>query len=832
MKDKTSSFLALLLMTLLLQGHRAACGEGCLACSADSSNNFTCDICDAHNQYFRKPGSMDCEKIEIPNCEVASVDFLCFRCAPGYILDQVGGKCLKVHAGAVVENCYRYSQAGVCVQCKTDFYMSDTSCLPTTRTIVDCEVSRDAEECLSCVNGFFLEEKVDDSVTPPVVKQACVKITEKDNCLAYSLAECDVCKTGKIINRNYSLSAALSGSFLQNVIAIGRENQILTRSEGPVCVTPSASNCQTIKSSTGECEKCSVGYYKNNLGVCVTNPEDSVANCAVYTSPNNCQRCDSGYYISSNTCKEVTTVDFCTEYSPTTGSCTLCQPEYFLSSGACSVRTNIIIPQCTKLFVEEDKCETCLTGYKIWGDGLGCEIEIPQCKEYNSENTSDASLPHFTCKKCNTGYYPIENGKICQKQFVANCLDYVDNTNTCDNCLNSNFYKDIAKNKCIMKKVPNCDTPNSTNHDQCDQCRPGYYKDSNNKCHRYTVTNCTDKETDKDECKTCDLGTGNKKIYYLDMTDKRCKPYSLTNCSSPDPNKNECATCTGANFELDPVTKTCRKIPVPGCNSYDWSNKKCNTCADNGTKWFYDLTTFTCQRHSLEGCAAVNNNTNKNECGGSTCASGYYRKGTLCVPYDVLGCTEQEANQNKCKATKCVANKFWRDATSGLCKPYSIDISACTEPSTTSDECKDTKCKSGYSRDPTTKNCVKSTLPGCSTVDPSNSTVCGTCDPDFVEITVDSVKKCFPRTKFNCKNNSTSADECQDCQTALGYAKDNATGNCIRTSIHGCNKIKSDGTCETCNLGLTIVGSGASASCQVPLKAHCVTYDASGACTK
>lgn len=832
MRATVPSLLAILTLLCALHSLSASCGEGCLACSADSSNNFTCDICDAHNQFFKRPGSTVCEKIEIPNCEVASVDFLCFLCAPGYILDGVGGKCLKVHAGAVVPFCYRYSQSGVCVQCNPSYYMSNFQCLATEKDLSDCEIYRSPQECLTCKSGFYLQERVDDSIKPPVVKQGCVKITEKNHCLAYSLAECDICKTGKIINKNYSISASLQGSFLQNVMVLGRETLFLNQREGPVCVTPAASHCQIIKSSTGECEKCSTGYYRNDNNLCVPNPEDAVLNCAVYSSPNNCSRCHSHFYLNGTTCTAVTNVDHCSIYSPSTGSCTNCITEFYLNVNVCQPRTHIIIPQCTKLSVTSDNCDTCQTGYLKFSDNLGCQIEIPNCQS-PLENSSNPALPRFSCQTCNVGFFPVDSGRTCQKYFVANCLNYNANTNTCLNCLNANFYKEASSGRCIMKKVPNCTTPNSATPTHCDTCKPGYYKDTNNKCHAYTVNNCVSKHASKDECLACDLGTGSAKIFYLDASDKRCKAYSLSICSNPEPAKNECITCGSlSGYALDPVSKTCRKIPMAGCSSYNWTTRECSDCNNRGTEWFLDGTTKTCQRYSLEGCkSGVNHSTTANQCGGSLCDPGFYLKGTLCVRYDLIGCTgTKHTTLNKCTAGQCQAGKFWFDATSGLCKPYSIDTTACTTLSTTADECTSSQCKSNFYQDSITKNCHRATLPGCTTPKTSDRTKCTTCDTDFVEVTAGSDKKCYPRTKFNCKTTAANLDECATCEAELGYTL-SSTKNCVRASVHGCKQINSSGVCITCNDGLVISGAGATLACKVPLRANCVTFAADGKCS-
>ena len=813
-----------LLFGLLAQPLLADCGEGCLSCAVDADNNFSCLVCDSQSDYFREVGTSTCKKMALDNCEVPSPEYLCHRCLPGYILDQVGGKCLKVPPTSSVVNCHRYSSSGVCIECDTGYYMNLGKCEPITTAVHECLRYSTPTHCSSCNDGFYLITKTTVAGSGSVTTTECVAVTLKDNCQAYSIAQCDTCKSGKIINRNFMNSSTFSLTFLQSVFMKNSATFQLEPKEGPLCVSPADTFCGQIQSSTGKCVKCLDGYYRDDQGLCIKNPEDAVAHCLKYNAPNDCMECLNLYYLQSSECKLHTPVDNCSKYSKSTDECVECDTEHFLQSNLCQNRTKIIIPQCKNLKIDADVCEVCMDGYYTYSDVLGCQKMIPNCQT-EAENTVDPLLPRFTCTTCNTDHYPSTDSLTCLKQHVANCNGYTVNTNTCSGC-DAGFYYVSGSNTCLSEYVPNCTTPNTTIRGQCTTCRTGFYKDGSEVCHPYTVTNCVSKSASADECTSCDLGPGNTKIYYFNNTDKRCRPYTLSGCTTPNDNENICDTCDAGNGYVKDPDGHCRKNPSPGCSTYNWTTKLCTACTSQGTDFYLDAVTNTCQQYSIEGCSGYSTTTNK--CDTNACATNYYYDSTssLCFKYDLVGCTiaGRHATKNECTSSGCEPGYYF-DSGSNLCNRYSINVSNCTTPMTTQDGC--TTCKTDFYKDADTNNCFWLSLPGCSQVNASNPSQCTTCDNDFITA-ANSV--CLPKTAMNCDSSSTSLDECTSCSYSSGYALDSDTKSCIKTDVIGCKTFSSsDGTCTACMDGLGFNGT----SCQVPSKHHCISYDTSnGNCTQ
>lgn len=817
---------ALLLCTILLLAGLVMtdCGPGCLSCQTDADNNFSCAVCDAHNDYYRKVDSTLCEKVFLDNCEVPSPNYLCYRCMPGFILDQVGGKCLKVPPTSSVPNCHRYTSSGVCQVCDTGYYMTLGECKPIKEAVSECLRYSTEDHCSVCNDGFYLITKTSVAGSGSITTTECVAVTEKENCQGYSLAQCDKCKTNLIINRNYLNSGLFNLNFLQTIYLKSAYSFQMEAKEGPVCVSPEDTFCANIKSSTGDCLKCMTGYYFDEQGMCIKNPEDAVSNCLKYNSPNDCKECMHDYYLESNECKLHTKIENCSLYSKTSDQCIECNTEHYLSSNECKRRQNIIIPQCKNLKIDEDLCEACIDGYYTYSNNLGCQKMIPDCKE-EEENTNDNSLPRFICKTCEDDFYPANDKLTCMKQHVANCDAYTLNTNTCTGC-DPGFYYDSNSNSCLSEFVPNCKDPDTSNRGKCSDCRDGFYKDGNGDCHPYTVTNCTNKNPAADECTSCDEGAGSKKLYWLDPNDKRCRPYTLSGCTTPKSDSDKCETCdTGSGYVKDP-NDYCRKNPSPGCANYNWTSKTCKSCTNQGTDYYLDTNTKTCQQYSVEGCVTYSDTENK--CSGSSCQANYYMKSGYCFKYDLVGCKSSGRNpsENECTSNGCETGYYF-DSSSKLCQRYSINLSACQVPSTTDDTC--TNCKAGYYKDPQTSNCFWLTLPGCSSVDANNPSQCSSCDNDF--FTANSpAGVCLPRTAMNCNATVGDKDECSSCNYSQGYALDTNTKSCVKSNIIGCNNFNSTtGVCDGCISGLYLQNN----SCQVLSSPHCLDYNTSnGECTK
>ena len=199
------------------------------------------------------PGSNVCEKIEIRNCEIPSVDRLCLVCSAGFIQDEVAGKCVQVSGSDIKANCLRYDSALACTQCEENHFMDGSDCVAVTKEVSNCQIYSTTDNCDSCKSGFFLVTDTDGN-------QTCQSISKKANCWRYSLQQCDECKNSKVMNRNYFLDQLISPAVIQTNVQILESEMLLSTQQGNLCVSPSDVNCSSTNANTGECTGCNSGY--------------------------------------------------------------------------------------------------------------------------------------------------------------------------------------------------------------------------------------------------------------------------------------------------------------------------------------------------------------------------------------------------------------------------------------------------------------------------------------------------------------------------------------------------------------------------------------------
>ena len=249
------------------------CTEGCLSCEADAqTNTFSCKICDTYNYYFMYPGSNVCEKFEILNCEIPSVDRLCLICNSGYMLDEVAGICVQVGGSDIKTECLRYDSNMACVECNEDHFMDGSDCVAVTSTVSNCKIYSSLTKCDICKTGYFLVEESNGN-------QTCQSISKKSNCWRYSLNQCDECDNNKVMNKNYFLDQINNSAVIQTNVSIVEDEILFSTQQGNLCVDLSDVNCISTDSNTGECLSCDAGYFMNSSNVCEANP------CLLYTSP-------------------------------------------------------------------------------------------------------------------------------------------------------------------------------------------------------------------------------------------------------------------------------------------------------------------------------------------------------------------------------------------------------------------------------------------------------------------------------------------------------------------------------------------------------------------
>lgn len=813
--------LLLLLTSSLAAQDSSSCTEGCLKCEpVEGDDSFKCARCDSYNFYYEFMGNSQCEQIEIRHCEVPSVSQQCERCIPGHVPDRVSGTCVKVAGSDVKANCERYDENNACILCALDHFIDGDACtaIADDKKIRNCAVYSSADKCDSCAKEYFLTVDADGV-------QSCQSISLQSNCWRYSAGQCDVCKSSFVMNKNFWLDQPLSDANLQSALHVVNDEFLLSGAQGSVCASPSDQNCTSWDSKTGACLQCTSGFFLNGSGKCAINPEDSVPNCGVYSAPGTCTGCKGDYYLSGSTCMPVSKVDFCEKYQVSSDACLECESEYFVSGATCAVRQNVIIPGCMKLNMNADSCMTCKTGYVKSSNQLKCFMQIANCTDPQEPPTPAVGQAEYICNECAQYHYPSSDGSMCEPQFVANCQDYTDNTNTCSACL-PGFHLDGQE--CKALEVDNCQTPDTSNIGQCSVCHNGFYKDATNKCHKITVENCDGMVTGENKCSACQDAANY--LFYKTAAGE-CLPYDLQGCATPIATANQCDTCE-SNFTK--VGDVCLPNPMPGCDDYNFTTKQCTTCAMG---YYKDSVTNLCQLYSVKNCNGQA--TDKNEC--SDCNPGYYEVDGNCIPFDLPGCntaTLDNQTSNTCANSTCMAGFY---TSNSECYPYTFSAETCDTPNASADECttckgqtacttQGTDCGTLFYKDTDTGLCFEKTLPGCKELIETDSTKCHECLAGFFQ-TVDNNSPCQPYTRANCKTYEANADECATCIT--GHSLDSTTKNCLPTVINGC-VVMDNGSpasvCTHCAPGMTL-GTGGT-SCEYPTwLVGCAAMNSSGHCT-
>lgn len=814
MKGLFTFAYSIFLVLILCQYSLSSCDQGCLACSVDSANNFSCTVCDSYNFYFKNPDTKKCYKNFIPKCEVPSSNLLCMVCDPGYVLDETMGVCATVSDSSIVTNCKRYSNNKSCIECDEKYFIDGSACSAVTDELSNCMTYSSATECASCKEGYYLVSTTDNGVTT----QECKSFSSSSNCKKYSFGECQQCKTSFQMNKNYFLEQMISENLLQDKLNLLKTEAHLSDTQGSVCVSSTTSHCQENDSSVGTCVKCSSGYYLNpSTSECVPNPEDSITNCMNYQNSGTCSKCKHSYYLSNNECLEVTKIENCLIYNPTSNECLECKSEYFFNSGACTPRNNIIIPSCSKLSLSADVCDVCDDNHTISSDKLKCFYNIDNCGTAE-ENTGTAGKADFYCSNCNLHYYPSADGSLCLKQFVSNCSVYTLNVNECQTCI-QNYY--LNNNECLTTWLPDCLTPNPSDNSKCDTCRDGFFVNQTSfQCQIYTVSNCVRSPT-SDVCTSCHTGPSSEVMFF--MEDDRCYPLNLLGCETPSTTDNTCTNC--ATGYTSNGNGGCYKIPIPHCSAIDTSGN-CTACSPS-TEFYLNTTTNSCERFTAKNCLTYESNADQCD----DCLNGDYFKNSdnLCLKYNLNGCDTKSAAANECTSSGC-ADGFYFDTNSKLCFPSTFSDDFCETASTTDNTC--TTClTTDFNGIKIYKNtdgvCVHPNVPGCTAYDANND--CTTCAVGYF---LDGTS-CVPHTAVNCATPTTSTSPftgtvCATCPLGYNDTVKDTLGSCYKNSIIGCKTYDASNDCTECKKGFHLD----SAVCKLNSDFFCLDYDSSGNCTK
>ena len=273
--------------------------------------------------------------------------------------------------------------------------------------------------CQKCQNGFI----------PSLDRSQCSRPTLIPNCKSYSNLECKACVSG--FRKQKSLYREIA--FQQEKDEFNRElffnnffefanpfilldpshNSYLLRDYHQCKSITSIVNCKTPQ-STNVCRVCNDNFYLDENFQCKPNPSEKISNCKKYISSNSCQECETnfvhqeettidllGQSVSIYNCRPVNTseqIPNCMIYKQigTSVMCTRCQDNHFLDNATLTMKedqgfSNGCNPRVESKFVGgcliysaiHDKCDKCVQGLGLSGDGLVCLGHIRNCLQYN-----------------------------------------------------------------------------------------------------------------------------------------------------------------------------------------------------------------------------------------------------------------------------------------------------------------------------------------------------------------------------------------------------------------------------------------------------------------
>ena len=497
---------------------------------------------------------------------------------------------------------------------------------------------------------------------------------------------------------------------------------------------PGSTICKDATGTTGICDECQAGYFKNPSAAtdktkdsCVACGDDNCATCAV-TGTGKCSKCkttgDKTYLkgdAGAGTC--VTEVECTanndhyidnTDSGPNGKTCKACADGTFANCKTCTKAATTVT------------CTACKENMVF---GLGKKSCVPKCPD-NSEAKAEN-----TCT-CKDGFKPNEEGTQC----IAGDAPKPCTTPDCKACTNPKTANEI----CTACNDGTYLTPTGQCIDKCSKLG-SYYGTTDNKCKECTVANCAECDTDG-SCQTCRTG------FYPDANECKACDSSCKSCSGATANDcTECPSGKALKYGNDGTKGTCGEGCVVNTAQSPGNCKTCDLMVD-GTKY--------CSACSVDSEYPQN----------GVCSSATARTAATCKTNSV--------SSGAC--TSCNNGFFLMEGGCYETGKYP-GKSVCTQVATGGNTCKTPA--PGYNMDGgNLVTCPK----GCKTC--SDAKTCTVCMDGYV-LTNNACSKC----DASCLTCETGASTCTAC--ASGYYKvGSATGPCTScetdngsvTGVKGC----------------------------------------------
>ncbi|ELP92758.1 serine-threonine protein kinase, putative [Entamoeba invadens IP1] len=465
------------------------CRENGIITNCKEKTSSICIECD-QGYYLKDNYCNECNE----NC-LSCNDQVCYTCKEGTFLtlDQKGcTNCLGENA----------SQCGFC---------SDGSYFDTTLKIckscsANCDLCTDSTNCFQCKNNYYL-----------VNTSNCVAI---ENCLSdYTKSDhCEKCKEG------YRLQA---GGCVE-------------------CTLKNCSECYIDPENNERCFRCQTDFVPSN-GYCKSLSD---VNCLVGSVVYGCQRCSNGYYL--NNVLECVSCDVsCGTCINQATNCLTCSEDYYFKNGGSvdNVQCVLVNKETCKKH-DQSGCKECnndltTVGYYVPPDGQECEKCAENCTLCEGAfDHCTACSENYILKSVGSFYSCVLKDESCVKASMGYCIQ----------CSESYF---IGQNMGCIRCEECCGSCEAS--DSCLTCAPEYYKGSNGSfCSPYSLINMTCTPTVTGCAGNCLLG------YYAENS-------TQINCTACPPELG-CAKCGYNENKKEPECLLCDD------NEHYIKNGKCVEC--------------------------------------------------------------------------------------------------------------------------------------------------------------------------------------------------------------------------------------------------------------
>ena len=822
---------SLFLLSLLASVTRQACGKGCLSCHQDAESGTTsCKVCDVYNSYLKTlDGS--CQKKQIENCEVPSLDHFakpCLQCLPNFVLDPVRGKCVGVNISKLIPDCHRYSSLSTCISCNPDHFILIGKCVKSGTLVPDCVYYQSNGVCSECAKDRFLDQD----------KNECRDFPQSTGCKVYNTLRCDQCKPGFAQDFNFYLRISASDSMAESLALDDANSVQFSQMKDENCFPLNVPHCD-VHETADKCVKCDAGYFVTEDRQCQENPQNRIDYCMLYASETACYECEFLYRESNGICVRRTLKPDCLKYERDSNDCVLCESGKKVSGGSC-VSRGTAPSFCEELEPDSDDCKFCQKGY-IKDNESACFSTIENCKTHGLDpaNTAEhkkctaCEKDHFLkdsttcelrkhqpqckevepllnlCKTCLPGYY--NEAGLCKRYTIDFCNEFKSDANQCLSCIDG-FKLDTGI--CKFVELNNCKTPSATDDTQCEVCVDGFFKDDSTKqCRMRNLIGCEDAEENKNECKICQEG------YKKNTSTKQCYLELTPFCDDED--DTGCKSCRAGYRPND--YGTCSKIlqNKSGCsNEGNSEDSICTACDDSNTHFLEPFTKTCIPRANTSNCSGFE--PDEDFC--SSCSGGYYVENGWCLPVTVDCLAPSKATNTTNKCSTCDIGFYLDPVTKNCLKNIEANCDGPAEKYGFG--CK--TCKSGFYLNFQTKLCEKIYIPHCSEYEAA-SLECKTCATGTYRFN----GKCRKDFSLGCseyitipKNNEKI---CSKCIKGF-YLND---GLCRINSIPNCEAFDANNLeCTACRKGY-YPDSNDKLTCLKQNVPYCVAYaDNTNDCTK